>query len=103
MAATLDIDALNAAARARPRDILARLTLPGGRVSNELRALNWDAPRLPGLHVRLDELGRWSAATDDGCVQGKGVVQLVATLADVSVERAAAFVARLPELARAAA
>jgi polyribonucleotide nucleotidyltransferase len=102
MGAPLDIAALNERALMHRRDVLARLVYRDGRVSNEVRALNWQARRLPGLHVSLDELGRWSACTDEGLTQGRGVCQLVAALADVTIERAAAFVARLPELDRSA-
>jgi hypothetical protein len=97
-----DIDALNARALAHRDRVLAQLWYRDGRVSNEVRSLNWGAPKLIDLHVRLDEAGHWSVIADSGCAQGRGAVALVATLADVSVERAAQFLVHVLVAAEAA-
>jgi len=83
--------------------VLARIIIRGGgyhadRVSSQLQALNRDAPRLADLCVKVDETGRFSASPDSGSVSGRGFTSLVATLADISTDRAAAWIARLPEL-----
>ena len=80
-----------------------RLRGPYGRPSPQLQQLNRNAPRLPDLQVRVTEVGRWSAITDNGCTEGRGFVELVSTLADVDVVRAAAWVARICEAAERAA
>ena len=104
MASALDIAALDARALGRRHDVLARIVLRGtayhaDRLSNEIRSLGPNAPRLPGLHVKIDEAGRRSAHSDSGSISGRGFTSLVASLADVSVERASAWLAHLPELA----
>ena len=105
MADAPTIEEINACALAHRDAVLAAILIRDARshrVSNEIRALNWDAPRLVNLHVTLDAAtGRWSASADTGFVSGRGFTSLVATLADINIDRAAAFVARIlpPEAA----
>lgn len=100
-----DIAELDRRALVNCADILARIVIRGSgyhadRASNEIRSLNPEAPRLPGLHVKIDgETGRWSANSDAGSASGRGFTSLVSTIAAVPIQRAAAWLAQLPELA----
>jgi hypothetical protein len=99
MAGAPNIAELDRRALAHRETVLAALIYRDARshrVTNEVRALNWDAPRLVNLHVTLDgDTGRWSASTDTASTNGRGVCQLVATLACVDTASAAAFLARI--------
>jgi hypothetical protein len=80
--------------------ILSRILSPARHgfvsLSPELRALTPAAPRWRDLHVRLDDAGRWTIASDSGCTHGAGgPVVLLAALAAVDEPTAAAILAKL--------
>jgi hypothetical protein len=104
MSDTLDVSDINDRAVAHREYVLYRIRQRGpyGRPTAELQQLNRSAPRLPDLLIRVSETGRWSAITDIGCTEGRGFVELVSTLADIDVTRAAAWVASICEAAEAA-
>ena len=74
--------------------VLSRLVDAHERVDIQLRQLNFGSAMRTAF-VRIDESGRWIVIHDDAETRGTGFTALIATLAGVSLGRAAEFLAAI--------